>query len=101
MMLKLRSVIASSGPVYAAAALHRRAADKRRSAALGGGGAVLRREQAIPEIGKRPGQLPGHVHLRDAELISDLRLGHVAVEPHRQHPLLTLRKLCPVPRADG
>ena len=35
-----------------------------------------------------PGQQPGDVHLGDADLLGDLRLGHVLEEPEQQDPLL-------------
>ena len=49
--------------------------------------------QALPELGEGPGQQPRHVHLGDAELGGDLRLGHVAEEPQQQDPLLARRQL--------
>ena len=51
--------------------------------------------QALTELGERPGQQPGHVHLRDAELAGDLRLGHVPEEPQQQDPLLPRRAAVP------
>jgi hypothetical protein len=36
-----------------------------------------------------PGQQPGHVHLRNAQLLADLGLGQVAEEAQRHDPLRT------------
>ena len=35
-------------------------------------------EELLPQIGQRPGELPGHVHLGDAQCLADLGLAHVA-----------------------
>jgi hypothetical protein len=37
------------------------------------------------------------VHLRDAEPLTDLGLGHVPVEPHHQQTLLSFGQVTPVP----
>jgi hypothetical protein len=46
------------------------------------------------------GEEAGDVHLGDAELLADLRLGHVAAKAHQQDLLLTTGQLVPV-RGDG
>src|SRR5580693_5115049 len=46
----------------------------------------------LAELRQRPGEQPGDVHLRDAELGGDLRLGHVAEEAQHQDPLLPRRQ---------
>src|ERR1039457_2402065 len=43
-------------------------------------GRVLLAEQALAEVAERVGAQPGDVHLGDAELLADLRLGHVVVK---------------------
>src|SRR5215469_8952079 len=55
-----------------------------------------RLDQLLPQIGERPGEQPGYVHLGDAELFANLGLGHVAVEAHEQQLLLTVGQLVPV-----
>ena len=48
-------------------------------------------EQALAELGQRLAEQPGHVHLRDADVGGDLRLGHVAEEPQDQDAALAGR----------
>src|SRR5580704_11137498 len=43
----------------------------------GGGGLFGRIDQLAFQVRQGPGQEPGHVHLRDAEPVADLRLGEV------------------------
>jgi hypothetical protein len=45
-------------------------------------------DQAPAQIGERPSEQPGDVHLGDAEAISDLALREVAVEAHHEDALL-------------
>ena len=40
--------------------------------------------QRAAQLRQRAGQQPGDVHLRDADLVGDLRLGHVLEEPQQQ-----------------
>jgi len=54
----------------------------------GAGRVVLLAEQPRAQVRQRAGGQPGDVHLGDAGLLADLRLGHVAVEPHGQDLLL-------------
>ena len=48
-------------------------------------------EQAFAELGQRLAEQPGHVHLRDADVGGDLRLGHVPEEPQDQDAALAGR----------
>src|ERR1700735_5050858 len=56
----------------------------------------LQAEQALTQVAECVGEQPGYVHLRDAELLADLRLGHVAVEGHQPDRLLPPGQLTPV-----
>jgi hypothetical protein len=47
-------------------------------------------EHGLAQPGEGPGQQPRHVHLRDAEIVSDVGLGAVAVEPHGEDASLPL-----------
>src|SRR5215469_651171 len=58
--------------------------------------AGLRAEHAATQVAERPGEQAGYVHLRDAEPVADLGLGHVAVEAHHQKALLALGEIAPV-----
>src|SRR5262245_9403254 len=44
--------------------------------------------QVLAELGEGAGEQPGYVHLRYADLLGDLGLGHVAEEPQQQDLLL-------------
>src|SRR5258707_1073169 len=48
--------------------------------------------EPFAQLSQRPGEQPGHVHLGDAELGGDLRLGHVPEEPQQQDLLLARRE---------
>src|SRR5690606_11334066 len=50
-------------------------------------------EQLLPQLGQRARQQPGDVHLRDPDLLRDLRLGHVPEEAQQQDPLLARRQV--------
>ena len=50
-------------------------------------------EQLLAQLGQGAGQQPGDVHLGDADLLRDLRLGHVAEEAQQQDPLLARRQV--------
>ncbi len=54
---------------------------------------LLLDEELLPQLGQRPGEQPGHVHLRDADLLRDLRLRHVPEEPEQQDALLPGRQI--------
>src|SRR5215469_15413913 len=58
--------------------------------------AQLRSEHAAAQVAERAGEQSGHVHLRDAEPVPDLGLGHVAVEAHHEEALLALGEVAPV-----
>src|SRR6516165_8523268 len=57
-------------------------------------------EQPAPQVAERPGEQPGHMHLRDTEAIADLGLRQVSVEAHDQDALLAFGEFLPV-RGDG
>src|SRR5947209_13407246 len=46
--------------------------------------ALLRAGDAFPQVAERLGEQAGDMHLRNSELLADLSLGHVSVEPHQQ-----------------
>ncbi len=56
--------------------------------------------QPPAQVTERMREQAGHVHLRDAELLADLRLRHVTGEAHQQDALLAPGQLVPV-RRDG
>ena len=51
------------------------------------------RRRSARTAGDRPAQDPRHLHLGDADLLGDLRLGQVLDEAQRQHLALALREL--------
>src|SRR3984885_11004964 len=53
-----------------------------------GVGGFGRIDQLASQVRQGSGQEPGDVHLRDAEPVTNLRLGQVAVEAHDQDALL-------------
>src|SRR5215468_1491045 len=57
-------------------------------------------EQPAPQVAERPGEQPGHVHLRDTEAGADLGLGEVSIEAHDEDALLAFGEFLPV-RGDG
>src|SRR5260370_40781598 len=67
-----------------------------RSGCRGAPLAGTRAGDALAQVVQLPGQQLGHVHLRDAEPLADLGLGHVPVEPHYQQALLAFGQVAPV-----
>src|SRR5215472_2200270 len=69
----------------------------RRADASGRQGCV---EQSAPQVAERPGEQPGHMHLRDTEAVADLGLREVSVEAHDEDALFAFGEFLPV-RGDG
>jgi len=61
-----------------------------------GGCFALGAEQAGAQVAERAGEQTRHVHLRNTELLGDLRLAHIPVKPKQQNPLLAGGQASPV-----